>query len=323
MNLPGLLICSAVLPAIAFAADPKLLSLIPPDAKAVAGIQADHARNSPFGQYLLARIQAGDAKFSSFAAQTGFDPRHDLSEIVLASDGGPKTPTNHWLAAGKGAFDVQKLTGAAQSAGGTLGSFQSVAIVTYPANGNTQVPSGIAFLDANTAVVGDLASLQAAVQQWQSKAAPASSLLNKVNQVSGNQDFWFVTLAPLSDFPGAFGPGVNPSAGNMFAAVNQLSGGIHFGDNVTLSAEAVARSDKDAQALADVLKFAAGMVQMNRQNNPAAGQIATLLDGLDTKTAGNVTTFSLAVPEQQLEQLFNATRPAAPQNRLKARPQIN
>lgn len=323
MKLSGFLLCSAVLPAIGFAADPGLLSLIPSDAKAVAGIQADHARTSPFGQYLLSLIRAGDANFSSFAAQTGFDPRHDLTEIVLASDGGLKTSPNHWLAAGKGTFDVQKFTSGAQFGGGTLGSFHSVAIVTYPANGNTQVPSGVAFLDANTAVVGDLASVQTAIQQWQNKAAPASSLVNKVNQVSGNQDFWFVTLVPLSEFPGALGPGVNPSAGNMFTAVNQLSGGIHFGDNVTLSAEAVARTNKDAQALADVLKFTAGMVQMNRQNNPAAGQIATLLDGFDTKTAGNVTTFSLAVPEQQLEQLFNATRQAAPQNRPKARPQVN
>jgi hypothetical protein len=171
--------------------------------------------------------------------------------------------------------------------------------------------------------MGDLASVQTAIQQWKGAAAANRSLLDKVNQVSGNEDFWFVTLVPLSGFPAGLPRAANPGAGNMFAAVNQLSGGIHFGDTVTLSAEAVARSDKDAQALADVLKFAAGMLQLNRQSNPAAGQIATLLDRLDTKTAGNVTTFSLAVPEQQLEQLFASARPPAPRTRLKARPQVN
>jgi len=110
--------------------------------------------------------------------------------------------------------------------------------------------------------------------------------------------------------------------GNLLAAINEASGGIRFGDTVTISAEALTRSEKDAQALVDVVKFVAGMIQLNRQNNPAAGQVATLLDTLDCKTAGNVTTISLSIPEQQLEQMLDVLRqqnrqarkkPAAPQ----------
>ena len=107
--------------------------------------------------------------------------------------------------------------------------------------------------------------------------------------------------------------------GNLLAGINQMSGGIRFGDTVTISAEAVTRSEKDAQALVDVVKFFAGLVQLNRQKNPAAGQVATLLDTLKTSTAGNVTTISLAIPEQQLEQLLNSVH-AAP---AKAAARIN
>jgi hypothetical protein len=111
---------------------------------------------------------------------------------------------------------------------------------------------------------------------------------------------------PVSEFAGAM-PDQNLSGamkGNLLAAINEASGGIRFGSTVTISAEAVTRSDKDAQALVDVVKFVAGMIQLNRQNNPAAGQVATLLDTLDCKTAGNITTLSLAIPEQQLEQMI-------------------
>ena len=94
--------------------------------------------------------------------------------------------------------------------------------------------------------------------------------------------------------------------GNLLAAINQMSGGIRFGDTVTISAEAITRSEKDAQALVDVVKFFAGLVQLNRQKDPAAGQVATLLDTLQTSTSGNVTTISLAIPELQLEQMFNS-----------------
>jgi hypothetical protein len=79
---------------------------------------------------------------------------------------------------------------------------------------------------------------------------------------------------------------------------------------VQLSAEAITRSEKDAQALVDVVKFVVGMLQMNRQQNATAGQVASLLDTLDCKTAGNVMTLSLAIPEQQLEQMIESmTRP--------------
>ena len=110
--------------------------------------------------------------------------------------------------------------------------------------------------------------------------------------------------------------------GNLLAAINEASGGIRFGGTVNIFAEAITRSEKDAQALVDVVKFVAGMVQLNRQNNPAAGQVATLLDTLDCKTAGNITTISLAIPELQLEQMLDTmrqqgrqarSRPAVPQ----------
>jgi hypothetical protein len=111
--------------------------------------------------------------------------------------------------------------------------------------------------------------------------------------------------------------------GNLLAAINEASGGIRFGDTVSISAEAITRSEKDAQALVDVVKFIAGLVQLNRQNNPAAGQVATLLDALDCKTLGNVTTISLSIPERQLEQMLEMMRQQSRPARKPAAPQLN
>jgi len=177
------------------------------------------------------------------------------------------------------------------------------------------------FLGTNMALAGDIASVKAAIDRKQSNAPTDSNVFNKAQQVSANNDFWFVTLVPLSNFSGAI-PDPNLSGamqGNLFAAINQASGGIRFGDTVTISAEAVTRSEKDAQALVDVVKFFAGLVQLNKQNNSTAGQVATLLDTLQTSTSGNTTTISLAIPEQQLEQLLNGVHPHA----RKAALQIN
>ena len=121
--------------------------------------------------------------------------------------------------------------------------------------------------------------MKAAIDRKQSNAPTDSTVFTKAQQVSANNDFWFVTLVPLSNFAGAI-PDSNLSGamqGNLFAAINQASGGVRFGDTVTISAEAVTRSEKDAQALVDVVKFFAGLVQLNKQNNRrgrASGHLA-------------------------------------------------
>jgi hypothetical protein len=319
------LIVVAAFGSVAFAADPGLLSLVMPDAKVVSGIQADQTRNSLFGQYLLSHLQASDANLNNFIAQTGFDPRKDVSEIILASNGDSNTPQRQGLMLIKGVFDVSRMTAAAQANGGTITTFGGMDIVTYPAQNKQQIAHAIAFLDPSTAVLGDVPSVETAIQQRKTNAPPSSSLLDKVAQVSINNDFWFVTLAPISQFAGAL-PNPNLSSalnGNVLAAINQLSGAVHFGDTVTISVEAVARTDKDAQALADVLNFAASLAQLNSQNNPASAQIAALLNTLDSRTAGNITTISLAVPEQQLEQLLASARQKGRPMRRKVSRQLN
>jgi hypothetical protein len=309
------------LPLGAFAADPSLLQLVIPDAQVVAGLQVDSAKSSLFGQYVLSHLSVNDTKLEQFATETGFDPRHDVSEIVVASKWKQNTPDNRWIVAAHGAFNVSKITSTAQANGGVIAPYQGIDVVTHLASSDAQVDTGLAFLDSSTALVGDLTSIKAAIDRKKSNAPADSSVLAKAQAVSSGNDFWFVTLVPLSNFSSSI-PDPNLSGamqGNLLAGINQMSGGIRFGDTVTISAEAVTRSEKDAQALVDVVKFFAGLVQLNRQKNPAAGQVATLLDTLKTSTAGNVTTISLAIPEQQLEQLLNSVH-AAP---AKAAARIN
>jgi hypothetical protein len=299
------------LPLGAFAADPALLQMVMPDAQVVAGLQVTQAKGSLFGQYVLSHLSVNDTKLGEFTSQTGFDPTKDVSDIVIASNWKPNTPGNRWLVLADGTFNVAKITAAAQANGGVPTTYQGVNLVTHSASSNTQVATAFAFFGTTTALAGDITSVEAAIARKQSNAPTDSNVFNKAQQVSANNDFWFVTLVPLSNFSGAI-PDPNLSGamqGNLFAAINQASGGVRFGDTVTISAEAVTRSEKDAQALVDVVKFFAGLVQLNKQNNPTAGQVATLLDTLQTSTSGNTTTISLAIPELQLEQLLNSAQP--------------
>ncbi|HXA64843.1 MAG TPA: hypothetical protein VNV82_06810 [Bryobacteraceae bacterium] len=298
------------LPIATWAADPALLKLVMPDAKVIAGIQVDQTKNSLFGQYILSHMQVDDAGFKSFIAQTGFDPRRDVREIMVASNWESNSAASRWLVMARGAFDLGKIATAAHGTGISTTNFQGVNILVHSSSAKPDVENAVAFFDSTYAVMGDLASVEAAIGRQKSGAVPGNQLLSKVNDLSSKNDFWFATLVPVSEFADAM-PDPNLSGamkGNLLAAINEASGGIRFGDMVNISAEATTRSEKDAQALVDVVKFVAGMVQLNRQNNAAAGQVATLLDTLDCKAAGNVTTLSLAIPELQLEQMLEMMR---------------
>jgi hypothetical protein len=297
------------LPLGAFAADPSLLQFVMPDAQVVAGLHVDQAKSSSFGQYVLSHLSVNDTKLEQFTSETGFDPRHDVSEIVVASNWMPNTPDNRWIVAAHGAFNISKITNTAQASGGVIAPYQGIDVVTHLATSSGQADTGLAFLDNSTALVGDLASLKAAIDRKKNNTQADASIVAKAQAVSSGKDFWFVSLVSLSNFSANIPDPSGAMKGNLLAAINQVSGGIRFGDTVTISAEAVTRSEKDAQALVDVVKFFAGLIQLNRQNNAAAGQVATLLDTLQTSTSGNITNISIAIPEQQLEQLLNSVRP--------------
>lgn len=287
------------IPIAALAADPSLLNLAMPDAKVMAGLQVDATKNSVFGQYVLAHMQPDDPSFQKFMADAGFDPRRDITEVVISSNWEHNTPGSRWLVVARGVFNPARIAGSAQAKGGTIANYQGVDILS-PATDNA-----IAFLDSTIAVMGDAASVKAAIQRKHGNASANSSLLSKVHRVSLKNDFWFVTLVPISEFSSVM-PDPNLQGamkGDLMQSISQASGGIKFGPAVLIAGEALTRSNQDAQALQEVVRFIAGLIQQNRQNS-------VLLDTLDLKTTGNVMSMSLTIPETQLERMIESARTA-------------
>ena len=113
---------SAVFSSVLPAADPRLLSLAMPDATVLAGVNVDQAKATPFGQYVLTTLlQTQDQKLQQLATLTGFDPRRDVHELLLASTSAPGSKTG--LALARGVFDPDKIAAAAQSAGAAVETY--------------------------------------------------------------------------------------------------------------------------------------------------------------------------------------------------------
>ena len=286
------------------AVDPSLLNLVMPDAKFISGIHVEASKNSAFGKYVLSQMRADDPAFTNFIAETGFDPRSDLTEIVVATAGTSDKPL--LLAVGLGKFNSSRILTAAQAKGAAVTDYNGFQILTHATRGSAE--GALAFPQANLAVMGTVESVHGAIDRFKSTSVLPEALTERANNLSAANDAWFLSTGPVSDF--FAGKVADPKLGNamqagLMQAILQASGGIKFNnDGVSISGEALTRSAKDATSLADVVRFLAGMVQLNRDSDPNAQKVATMLDTLTLSTNDATMKLSLVVPEAMIEQLF-------------------
>lgn len=313
-TLRSALFLLAVVPPVV-TAQSDLPAYVLPNAQIIAGANVTTAKSSTFGQFMLSKIQSGDQRLQDFIQQTGFDPRHDVAELIVSTDAAQGSPA-HWLIAANGIFGntVAKVETLATANGGTVASpVTGVDLITAPAPANSQGQQVcVAFYRTNnaTALLGDCASVQAAIQPG---GPPASTLsadaLARVSSLRGSEDLWFLSTLRLGQFgknaPSQIAPIVNNP---LLQKVQQTSGGVKFADasqtNVTVSGQAVMDTAQDASALLNVFNFFMSFVQSNVGNQPMGGPIASILSTLTPTVSGNALNVTLTIPETTLEQMF-------------------
>ncbi|MGA2722998.1 MAG: hypothetical protein ABSG79_11375 [Bryobacteraceae bacterium] len=278
------------------AADPRLLSLVMPDATVLADVNVDQAKASPFGQYVLTTLLQSQAqKLQQLATLTGFDPRQDVDELLLASNSAPGNKTG--LALALGTFDPAKIAAAAQSAGAGVETYSGVSIIEDPKQQN-----GLAFLDSTLMVAGNLASVKAAIDRRNGGPTIPATLLAQVNQLSSTEDAWAISTVPPSTLrpPAAAPPAAGVNVQNALQTIQSASGGVKFGSVVVVTAQAQAATPADASSLGDVLELLVSMAQLQASQHPEA---AALAQSLVVSTQGSTVKFTLSLPEDQIQQL--------------------
>jgi len=285
-------VCAA-LPA--FAVDQGLLQYVPADAKSVAGVYVDRAVASPTGQFLQSQAAAGNADFLKFITATGFDPRRDLREVVFTSTD-TQTAKKSGLVIARGNFKSDQIGALTMLQGGTKESFEGVDV--YLTSGKHG--QAVAFPEQAIALFGDASSVQTAISNRTKAIILDPRLAAKVQAASGKYDVWFAGLGPQ-----------NIGLGKAWKAqegIDLVSGGVTLGSTVLFNAEAVMRSEKDAQGLVGLVKFIAGMAQMQQSKTPEMDRLFGILKSAETRVDGTTVSFSISAPESDLEILFRGPR---------------
>lgn len=279
------------------AAEPPLLSLVDPDVKMIGGMRVDRTLSSPLGRYLLAQINEDNEGFRQFIEQTGFDPRRDVREIVVA---GSEPRQKHGIVIARGVFNGPRIIAAAQSHGGVVETYNGVPIASHKSG------KAIAVLDGSTALMGEEALVKYGIDHRNDIALPSFSLAAKASTLTNRYDAWAVSAgAPV---PAQTNPGNPPQIKGMLQGIMETSAGAEFGSLVRISGEAVTRSEKDAQALVDVIRFMITMFRQNNTTNPQIQQLESVFNSLELRAESAVVKLVVSIPEADLEQWIKPGR---------------
>ncbi len=289
------------------AADSQLLNLVMPDAKVLAGVNVDQAKTTPMGMYVLGQIRSqGDTHIQQLTALTGFDPTRDVHEVLVATNGGAEAKTGLFLA--RGNFDPGRIAAAAHAKGGIVNeTYSGVTIL-----GDPKGTGGIAFLNDTLVVGGDMANLKAAIDRQRSSSSLPADVLVRIHQWSSTQDAWAITTVPPTSLAPGAGmpviPGVGPQAGqnNAFTGIQHAAGGVKFGANVVLSAQAQAANAQDATQIGDTVKLLASLAQLQSNADP---KLLALTKSLAVNTNGAVLNVSVSLPQDDLVALLKQGAP--------------
>ncbi|HUA58455.1 MAG TPA: hypothetical protein VML19_06865 [Verrucomicrobiae bacterium] len=277
------------------AATSQLANLVMPDATVIADVNVTSAKASPFGQYVNGLVAPKEQQqLQQFAAMTGFDPRTDLSEVMVAT-GATGSKTGLLLATG--AFNITAIANAATSAGAASPVYHGVTIYSDPKHPEV----AFALLDSSTLLAGDLASVKGAIDRESSGPHLPASILNQIAQLAGSEDAWVLTTVPVSTLaPPSNAPAINGLNFQALQKVQQVSAGVKLADPVVVSAQAQLDTAQDAATLAGMVQLLANMAQMQAQKNP---EVAALAKGVTVSASGTTVNLSFSVAEAQIQQL--------------------
>ena len=311
-QLAGFTLTALLCGGSAYGADPRLMNLVMPDASTLAGVNVTNAETTPFGQYVLTQMTSTiDQELQTFVTTTGFDPRHDVNEILAASSGNTTNPAGLVLAIGN--FNVIHITAAIASANPADLAVQTYGGATMITSTEEKSSFSIAFLGTTIAVAGDTASVKASVDRSTAVNSINPALAVQVQTLSTTEDAWAVTnssaasLIPgLASTPGA--GGFANQIGQIFSSIQSSSGGIKFGSMVVITGQALTNDAASAKSLADVAQALVAIVSMAGIQDPQAASFAQLLQTLKVTADGTTINLALSIPETQLEAVLNGMK---------------
>jgi len=251
---------------------------LPADTKVMFGLNVRTLMASPLLKDSGADVAKMGDEWLKVVSLVGFDPLHDLDDVLVAASGGKTNATG--LIVLRGRFDLARL-------GAGAPRYHGVAMVQP----NKADKSILALLDGTTALAGDAAVVRAAIDRRGHGAPLSASMAARVKSLSERFDIWGFGEVP---------PGLIPPGGQSkeLESIDRFEFGLRVAKGVELGVEIHARSAEDATKLA-------GMAQMLKLMAASQGQ---QVPNFDVQVTDGTVKLSMAISEEEIKKAIEQQR---------------
>lgn len=282
--------------------DNVLIRMVPPEPTSLVGAHMDQIKASELYQKLIAQQKL--PQLDQFARETGFDPRHDVREILMVY--GPQGT----VLLARGNFNLKQDTVAV--AGMKVIRHGKYSIRTLPAQTapgtppgtNPGAPSGFCILDPTLAAAGEVPAVEAALDEWtQTRIHKAADpLLANVVSINDQTALWGVSTGfahfLAANLPGS-GSGIDFSA--IFRGIDSSWFSASVGAGFQATIHCTTATEKDAMNLRDAAKGLIGLGRlMVPQNQP---DLLRFWDGLTVDQAGRTFALNADIPGDLIDEM--------------------
>jgi hypothetical protein len=276
--------------------DNVLKKMVPPGSTSLVGAHMDAIRQTDFYRRMVSERKVPD--LDRFTAETGFDPRSDVRELLYVTTPGEK---NVLLARGK--FHVNTTTSR---------ELKLVRHGDYNIYVNPDGSAGFCILDSTLAVAGELPAIEAALDEWKSGSHNAAQpLAGRLSAVSPSVQLWGVSTGVarfLARYMPHAGNGVNFS--RIFEGLEDTWFEADFTSGLHASVHGRAQTDQDAASLRDAAKGLIGFGRLSVPENQP--ELVRLWDGIQVTQESRALTINADIPENLVDKLVEMFNPQAP-----------
>jgi len=274
----------------------KMEQYIPGDTVVLIGARIDEIQTSQIFQKLAAEQQIPE--LNDFTKRTGLDPRKDLNELVLASNGKDAV----MIARGRMENRAQ-LEAMLEKEGAKRTAFEKHTLIGTD-------DAAVVFIDNTIAVAGRPAMLKS-VLTGKVDDNNKRAILERVAALPQDRPVWAVAI-------GGFSPMPLPETGNLanlgriFQSLRTVSMTIDLKDGLSLAANGLCGNEKDAKQLHDMLR---GLIGFGRLSTPTdKPELLRFFDGIKVDHADSTVKLNADVPMDMVEFFLSLTgkrKPAA------------
>jgi hypothetical protein len=278
--------------------DNVLVQMVPPGTNSLIGAHMDQIKRTEiYRKAIASRVLV---QVDEFANETGFDPRRDVRELLLASN----PHSSVMLARGTFHLNPASLKGVKQLRHGQY--------VIYTHGG-----AGFCVLDSTLAAAGELKSLEAALDEWTSGTHKAAEpLLAMAAGISPQSQFWGVSKAAgqfIADHPPSVGAPGGVDVTKVFRGLQDTWFDADFSSGAGATLHGNTATEKDAMNLRDAFRGVIGLGRLNVPDNEP--ELLRVFDGITVDQQGRAITIHASVAQDLVDKMVEMLT-AQPARRL-------